>query len=235
VFAEGRQRPFESKIILFNVLILHKVVVFLINRVVGEVHVLVVLVDLGGVGLGGKASQSLLEDVGAHGLVAGDEHVDAQVELVPVYQQRISHISTYHARLVHIHIVYIVYNVNAFALGGVSGLHYPDVLLRVVLLQLLVVGVEVPEFIRQDVCIWHEIEVLLSIFFLHLDHVETKSIFPGNFIALRKVVNLLVLIQSFIQIRLAVRSSPENIPLMRLSIIESIQLKHRPQQLIVKP
>jgi hypothetical protein len=45
VLAEGPQTPLETEIVLFCILILNKVLVLLVDRVVRQVHILVVLVD----------------------------------------------------------------------------------------------------------------------------------------------------------------------------------------------
>ena len=79
----------------------------------------------------------------------------------------------------------------------------PDVLLAVMLLQLLVVLIELSEFVGQDIGIRHKIEMLLSESFLHSNDVEAESVFPRDLVTLRKVVNFLVLIEAFIQIALA--------------------------------
>lgn len=63
MLAKGAQTPLITKIVLLCVLILNKTVILLIYRVIGQVHVLILLVDLLGVGFGGESSQTLLEDV----------------------------------------------------------------------------------------------------------------------------------------------------------------------------
>jgi len=47
-------------------------------------HILIVLIDLGGVRLRGKPSKALLEHVDPERLIASDKHIDAQVKLMPV-------------------------------------------------------------------------------------------------------------------------------------------------------
>ena len=82
------------------------------------------------------------------------------------------------------------------------------------LFQLLVVSVEVTEFVREDVSVGHEVEVLLAELLLHPHHVEAESIFPGYLVALREVVDLLVLIEALIEVRFTIGSAPEDIPFM---------------------
>lgn len=73
------------------------------------------------------------------------------------------------------------------------------------LFQLLVVFIELTEFIRKNVGIWHKVKVLFTISFLHSDNIETKPILPCNLMTLWEVINLLVLIQAFIKVTLAAR------------------------------
>jgi len=47
---------------------------------------------------------------------------------------------------------------------------------------------------------------------LHPNDVEAEPIFSGDLMALREVVNLLVLVQSLIKIAFARRGRPENVP-----------------------
>lgn len=59
-------------------------------------------------------------------------------------------------------------------------------------------GIEVTELIWQDVCVRNKVKVLFPELLLHPHHVEAESVLPGDLIALWKVVDLLVLIQTFI-------------------------------------
>lgn len=51
MITESCQRPLETNIVLLCVLILHKFVVFLIYRVICQMHVAIVLIEFSGVGL----------------------------------------------------------------------------------------------------------------------------------------------------------------------------------------
>ena len=65
--------------------------------------------------------------------------------------------------------------------------------------------------------------------------VYRQSIFPGDFVALRKVVYLLVLVQTLIQVVFAGAAAPEYIPIMTLGMNKAICLQYRPHQLSVSP
>lgn len=64
-----------------------------------------------------------------------------------VNKQRICDVARNHGQLIYVYIVDIVNNLNASALSSICRLHDPNVLLAVVLLQLLVVLIELAEFI----------------------------------------------------------------------------------------
>ncbi len=76
------------------------------------------------------------------------------------------------------------------------------------LLQFLVVGIEITEFVWKDIGIWDEIERGFTEFLLHTDHIVAKTVLSGDFIGLRKVVDFLELVQAFIKIALARRRAP---------------------------
>jgi hypothetical protein len=63
VVAEGSERPLEPNIVLLLGFVFNELFVFLVDGVVGKVHVAIVFIELGGVGLRGKPSQTFLIDV----------------------------------------------------------------------------------------------------------------------------------------------------------------------------
>ena len=71
------------------------------------------------------------------------------------------------------------------------------------LLQFLIMGVKITEFIWQDICIRYKVKILFTKAFLHANHVIAESILAGNFIRLRVMINFLVFIKTFIDIGLA--------------------------------
>ena len=93
------------------------------------------------------------------------------------------------------------------------------------LLKLLVVLVEFTKLVWQNVGVRHEVKVLLAVSFLHSDDIETQPVFPGDFVTLREVIDLLVLVETFIQITFATARRPENVPFMALSWRKSGGLK----------
>jgi hypothetical protein len=103
-----------------------------------------------------------------------------------------------------------------------------------VLLKFLVVGVKVPELVRKNVGVWDEVKVALTEFLLHTDHVVAQAVLPRNLIALWKVVNLLVLIQALVEVALAGRGAPEDVPLMRLRVRETVALEDRSKEFVIE-
>ena len=144
---ERCQAPLEANIVLLGVLVLHKLVVLLVDRVVRQVHIPVVFVELGRVALRCKPRQALLVAVNAQRLVARDHDIDAQIKFVTVDQQRISDVARDDARFVDIELVEGLDDVDSTATRGVCGLHNPNVALRLSLPQLLVVRMEVVELL----------------------------------------------------------------------------------------
>ena len=66
------------------------------------------------------------------------------------------------------------------------------------LLQLLIVLIELTKFVGKNICIWDIVKVLLAVSFLHPYHVETESIFTGNLMTLREMVDFLVFVEAFV-------------------------------------
>ena len=87
--------------------------------------------------------------------------------------------------------------------------------------------------VGQDVGVRHEVKRLSAELLLHLDVVEAQSVFPGDLVGVREVVESLELIEAFVEIGLAAAASPEHVPLMRLSVVEPICLAETPHQLRV--
>lgn len=76
MLAESTQTPFVAEIVLLRVLVLDEPFVFLVDGVVGQVHVLVILVDFLRVSFGGKSRQAFLIDVDFKRLITRDDDVD---------------------------------------------------------------------------------------------------------------------------------------------------------------
>ncbi len=58
--------------------------------------------------------------------------------------------------------------------------------------------IEVLKFIWQDVGVRYEIELTSAKAFLHFDIVEAETIFSGDFMTLRKVIDSLKFVETFV-------------------------------------
>jgi hypothetical protein len=95
-------------------------------------------------------------------------------------------------------------------------------------------GVKVSELVRENVGVRDEVEVSLPELLLHADHVVTQAVLPSDLIALREMVNLLVLVQALVEIALAARGTPEDVPLMRLRVRETVALEDGSKEFVVE-
>jgi hypothetical protein len=102
------------------------------------------------------------------------------------------------------------------------------------LLELLIVLIEFSELVRENVSVWNEVKMLLSKSFLHSDNVEAESILPCDFMTLREMVDLLVLVKAFIQIAFAAGRTPKYVPLMGLCWSKACSFDHGSDELIIK-
>lgn len=90
VSGQGLERPFVALVVHVSILIVHKFFALFVQTEICQMRVhsllgrdgVVVLVD-------GEAHQPLIVDVNAPGLQRRDHHVEAQVELEPVNEQRV--------------------------------------------------------------------------------------------------------------------------------------------------
>ena len=64
---------------------MNKLIILLVDRVVGQMHELVLLVDLLCISIASESCKAFLEDIHLHRLVAGNTDVYSKVKFVPVY------------------------------------------------------------------------------------------------------------------------------------------------------
>jgi len=93
------------------------------------------------------------------------------------------------------------------------------------LFQLLIVLIELSELVRQDISVRNEVKMLLAKPLLHPHNIEAKSIFPCNFMTLWVMVDLLVLVETFIQVTLTTGRAPKYVPFMGFSSGEATGLE----------
>lgn len=106
---------------MLSAFILHEIVVLLVDRVIREMHVFIVFVELDRVGFRGKSGQAFFVYIDSEGLVACDDHVDSEVKFIAVNQKRIGDISRDDAQLIDIQVIDVIDNVDPSSPGGVAG------------------------------------------------------------------------------------------------------------------
>jgi hypothetical protein len=67
---------------------------------------------------------------------------------------------------------------------------------------------------------------MLAVLLLHPDYVATEPVFAGDLMALGEVVDLLILVESFIDVGLAAAGRPEEVPLVTFCMGESVCFAH---------
>lgn len=194
MLAERSKTPFVSEIVLLVIFILNELFIFLIDRVICQVHVLIVFVDFLGVSLRGKASKTFLVDIDTQGLVTCDTYIDAQVKLVSVNKEGVRNILADYTCFINIDVVNVVHDLDSTSLTCIRWFQNPYILLALVLFQLLVMIVKVCKFIGQDIGVGDEVKSSFTVSFLHANDIKTETIFARNLITLWKVVNFLIFI-----------------------------------------
>ena len=86
---------------------------------------------------------------------------------------------------------------------------------------------EIMELLRQNVSVRDEIKLVFPEALLHLDIVVAQAVFARDFVALREMVDALVLVQALVHVTFARGGGPAKVPLVRLSHGESIGLEYR--------
>lgn len=66
--------------------------------------------------------------------------------------------------------------------------------------------------------------------FLHFHDVLAQVILSGDLIAIWEVIDFLVLIETFVKVRLASRVTPQHIPIVRFCMLKTIRLENRSNQ-----
>lgn len=94
--------------------------------------------------------------------------------------------------------------------------------------------VEISELIRQDVGIRHEVERCLAKPLLHADYVEAESVLARDLMALWEVVDLLILVQTFVLVGFACARAPKQVPLVRLRVRKSVVLQQTSDKLVLE-
>jgi hypothetical protein len=110
----------------------------------------------------------------------------------------------------------IISYVNSFSLARTARFADPQILVRGLLLQLIVMHVEICVLFRQTVAVRNNVEWSMSKLFLHVNYVLTKIVFPCDLITSREMVHFLILIETFIYVGVGTVGHPQDVPVVRL-------------------
>ena len=95
--------------------------------------------------------------------------------------------------------------------------------------------VELAVLVGEHVRVRHEVEASFPMLLLHPDYVLAQLVLPCDLIARREVVDLLVLVEAFVEVLLAVRVAPKDVPLVGLSVVETVSFEDGPHQFCLAP
>ena len=88
-------------------------------------------------------------------------------------------------------------------MAGICWFDDPYILFALMLFKLLVVVIEIAEFVRQNVSVWTEVKSILAEPLLKPDNIEAETVLARDLVALREVIDLLVLVEPLILVALA--------------------------------
>lgn len=110
-------------------------------------------------------------------------------------------------------------------MARVLGLDDPHVL-EVFVLQIVKVVVEVGELVRQNVAVRYYVELFFAVLLLHFYDISDESVFTSKFVGVGKVVDSLIILEFFINVRVDSSRRPHHIPVMALRSYEAIAFKN---------
>jgi len=81
------------------------------------------------------------------------------------------------------------------------------------------------KLIREHVCLRYEVKICLAVLFLHTSNVNREPILPSELETVGEMVDLLELVQSLVEVGLALGVGPEDVPVVAVSATEAVYLK----------
>lgn len=94
-------------------------------------------------------------------------------------------------------------------------------------LEPLEMRVEISKLFREHICIRYKVKVVLPVSLLHAHDILAQLVLSRDFIRGWEVVDLLVFIETLVEVGLAGAVAPEQVPIVRLSGEEGIRLQDR--------
>ena len=231
MFAESCESPFETIVISLTILVCHILVVLLVDGVICEMNKLVFLVSGRCIAFCGKPGEAFLEHIHSQGIETSHQNINSQVKLVAIDQERIWNILLNDAAIKLPHFAEVVNDGYASTLGCAIGLDNPHRLAAFDSLELFKELSELLFLFWQNKSIWHDVVLLFAMLLLHSQNVDAELVFLRDFMALGKVIDLLVFVESLVQIWFAWHAQPQQVPVVRICVGESISLQCRPHEL----
>lgn len=88
------------------------------------------------------------------------------------------------------------------------------------------VVVEVGELVRQNIAVRYYVKLFLAILLLHFYDISDESVFTSKFVRVGKVVDSLIILEFFINVRVHSSRRPHHVPVMTLRSYEAIAFKN---------
>jgi hypothetical protein len=142
-------------------------------------------------------------------------------------QERVGNVLTHYTRLIKVNLINVVHEIDTLTLGLGIRLHNPKRFLSFLVLLFMEETKIVCKLIWETESLRSDVEGFPSELLLHPDDIHTELIFPGDLIRGREVIDLLVLIESIIEIRLHDHRHPEYVPVVSFCIMESMGFQSR--------
>lgn len=130
------------------------------------------------------------------------------------------YVFTNHLIFIRINIIYVISDKYAFALSSLGWFRNPNVFVGWFSLLLHKMVVKIWIFFRQDIGVRNDVKRSFAVNFLHSENVLRKFVLPCNFKRIWEMVDLLKLIQTFINIRFWRSIDPHHVPIMTFSIVK---------------
>ena len=151
-----------------------------------------------------------------------------------VYQQGVMNISGDNCAQILVDFINVVCDVNSFSLAGSLRLDDPLMINgRFFRFELDIMVVQISIFFGQNVRIRNDFEILPAEFLLLFQDVFGELVFPSQFEAGWEMVDLLELVQAFVEVRLGAEICPEHIPIMAFSVRKARGFECRSHHFIV--
>ena len=81
--------------------------------------------------------------------------------------------------------------------------------------------------LRQHKSFWNKVEIIFGVPFLHFGDIYRESIFPGELITQREMINFLSIGQALVKISFAGGVGPQHVPVMPIGAHQPVQFQNK--------